>query len=301
MDDEIPPPPPVESGFRWWLALIPIVLLTLFLYRMVGRNAAAPDTEAEEAQAFNVDEVPETPKGRAAAPEPYVSQAEKDAQSRLGSAAGPGLSGFVPERDQIFFKDPKNKEDEANAKELAFVKKFDPLIRAEQERLNLITRRYRKKEAVVREVDMAFGKLPRYMDLRAQYGKDRNPYAFVRGAVALPEVRKAVYKFATSADVWRVSVGMMLEGLRQKPPKPVYDETKRFMTEDTKVAGFVTDLTAYMMPRVGTTIMPAIMRPGVDISPLKDLAKDLNVSGNMTDLSKARKAAERAGQQAPPR
>lgn len=293
MEEETPPQAPAPSGFKWWLALFPILALTLFMWWMLGRRQAQEQAaEVTEAEAFNVAEVPEDDQAPPpAAPERYVSQAEREAQSRLASA-GPGLSGFVPEKDQIFYKDPKQQEDDSRTREREMVKKYDHIVRSEQDRLKKITSRYRKKEAIVREVDSAFGRLPRYMALKAQYEKDRNPYDFVRGAVSLPEVRKTVYKYATNGDVWRVTMGMMLEGLRQKPPKPVYDEIKRFLTEDKKVAGFVTDLTGYLIPRTGQ-LLPKAIQPGQDLTPLKNLAADLKVSGNMADLSGAKNTVKR--------
>jgi hypothetical protein len=302
MDEEAPPPPPPpSSGFNWVLALIPLVAIGLFLYWMVGRKTAVvEETETAEANSFNVDEVPAEPE---AAPAPvtanYVSPDEAAARAR--ERAGPGLSGFVAEKDGMFYKDPKAKEDEARQREKDFIAKHDGTIRATQQKLNAITRRYYKKEKVVREVDAAFGKLPRYMALKAQYDKDRDAYAFVRGAVGLKEVRQTVYKYATNVDAWRVTLGMMTEGLKQKPPPPVYNEMKRFMADDTKVAGFVTDLTGYMMPRMGG-ILPQVVKPGQDIKPLQDLAKELNLGGApKVNLNNARQTVGRAEQSSPPR
>ncbi|MBI5596699.1 MAG: hypothetical protein HY928_11465 [Elusimicrobia bacterium] len=299
MEEETPSQAPAPSGFKWWLALIPILALTLFMWWMLGRKQAQEQAaEVSEAEAFNVEAVPDDePAPAFPSSERYVSQAEREAQSRLASA-GPGLSGFVPEKDKIFYKDPKEQEDDSRSREREMVMKYDHLVRAEQDRLKKITTRYRKKESIVREVDAAFGRMPRYMALKAQYERNRNPYDFVRGAVALPEVRKTVYKYATNGDVWRVTMGMMLEGLRQKPPKPVYDEVKRFLTEDKKVATFVTDLTGYLIPRTGS-LLPQAIQPGQDLSALKTLASDLKVTGNMTNLSGAKTAVQRHQQSQP--
>lgn len=302
MDEDAPVPPPPAPGFNWSLALIPLVAIGLFLYWMVGRKTTVVDeSESVEAQSFNVDEVPAEPAAKAApAGGTYVSPAEMEARTRE-RAPGPGLSGFVAERDGMFYKDPKAKEDEERQRERDFIAKHDASIRATQEKLTVITRRYYKKEPVVREVDAAFGKLPRYMALKAQYEKDRDAYAFVRGAVGLQEVRKTVYKYATNIDVWRVTLGMMTEGLKQKPPPPVYNEIKRVMTDDTKVATFVTDLTGYMIPRMGT-IIPQVIKPGQDIKPIQDLAKELNLGGGpKVNLGTARQTVGRAEQSAPPR
>lgn len=293
MEDADSPPPAPPSGFKWWLALFPIVILSLLMWWMLGREPRqAEPVEVADAGSFNVDEVPkDEPPAEPEPPARYVSQAEREAKEREASS-GPGLSGFVTEKDNIFYKDPKLKEDESKEKEREFLAKYGRLIKNEEDRLSVITRRYRKKYPVVREVDMAFGRLPRYMALRDEYIKNRNIYDFVRGSIALPEVRKTVYKYATNGEVWKATMGMMLEGLRQKPPKPVYDEAKRFLTEDKKVATFVTDLTGYLIPRTGQ-LLPQAIQPGQDISALKTLAADLKVGGNMTNLSGAKNTVQR--------
>lgn len=303
MDEEAPvPPPPQSSGFKWVLALIPLIAIGLFLYMMVGRKSAVTDGAVSvEDQSFNVDEVPVDPVSKdTAVTANYVSHDEAEAKARE-RASGPGLSGFITEKDGMFYKDPKAVEDETRQKEKDFIAKHDGSIRATQEKLNVITRKYFKKEAIVRQVDADFAKLPRYMALKAQYGKDRDAYAFVRGAVGLAEVRKTVYKYATNIDVWRVTIGMMTEGLKQKPPPPVYNEIKRVMTDDTKIAGFVTDVTGYMIPRMGS-ILPQVVKPGQDIKPIQDLARELNLGGPpKADLGAARQTVGRAEQSAPPR
>ncbi|TBR22935.1 hypothetical protein EPO15_06935 [bacterium] len=302
MDEEAPVPLPPAPGFNWGLALIPLIAIGLFLYWLVGRKTqVTEDTESAEAQSFNVAEVPHDPEpAPSGVPANYVSPAEAETKARE-RAPGPGLSGFVTEKDGMFYKDPKAKEDEERQREKDFIAKHDASIRATQEKLSVITRKYYKKEPIVREVDAAFGKLGRYMALKAQYDKDRDAYAFVRGAVGLPEVRKTVYKYATNVDVWRATIGMMTEGLKQKPPPAVYNEIKRVMSDDTKIAGFVTDVTGYMIPRMGT-IVPQVIKPGQDIKPIQDLAKELNLGGGpKVNLGNARQTVGRAEQSAPPR
>lgn len=301
MDEQVPPPPQ-PAGFNWVLALIPLVAIGLFLYWMVGRKTAVVDeTESVEAQSFNVDEVPAEPEPQFAALPTGAGAGPSGGPSASAQPKGPGLSGFVPEKDGMFYKDPAAQKEEARAREKAFIAKYDKDIRATQEKLGVITKRYYKNEKIVREVDAAFGKLPRYMALKRQYEQDRDAYAFVRGAVGLKEVRQTVYKYATNVDVWRVTLGMMTEGLKQKPPPPVYNEIKRFMTDDTKVAGFVTDLTGYMMPRMGK-ILPQVIKPGQDVKPLQDLAKELNLGGGpKVDLGAAKQTVGRAQSSAPPR
>ncbi len=286
MDEQQLPPPPQPAGFNWGLALVPLVAIALLLWWMTGRKPAAPsEAEVAEDKAFNVDEVPKDPVRPPAPPSNYVSDAEREAQKRLGSS-GSGLSSLVPETDRVFKKDPKNEEDDERAHERDVIRKYDGMIRAEQAKLSVITRRYYKRERIVRDVDKAFGSLPRYMAVKARYEQDRDAYAFARGAIALPEVRKTIYKYALDANVWRVTVGMMLEGMKQKPDKPVYDEMKRFFTEDKQVAGFVTELSGYLIPRMGS-LLPQAIKPGQDMRPLQDLAKDLNVAGAGTPAAPA--------------
>lgn len=277
MDDRSVPPPPQPGGFNWGLAVVPLVAIGLLLWWMGGRKPVQNEQEAMDDKAFNVQEVPKDPERPPAPPSNYVSDAEREAQKRLGTS-GSGLSSLLPETDRVFKKDPKNEEDDERAHEREVIRKYDGMIRDEQAKLNVITRRYYKKEPIVREVDKAFGSLPRYMAVKARYEQDRDAYAFARGAIALPEVRKTIYKYALNANVWRVTVGMMLEGMKQKPEKPVYDEMKRFFTEDKQMAVFVTDLSGYLIPRMGS-LLPQAIKPGQDMRPLQELAKDLNVNG----------------------
>ncbi|MFH1723562.1 MAG: hypothetical protein ABII00_02955 [Elusimicrobiota bacterium] len=271
------PPPRRGSGINWLLALFPIIVLSVLVWFFVSRRGEEPQTAPDQYSAFNLAEAPEEASSRPG--DEYVSRFEKRSQERMGgSARGPGLAGFVPETGGAYRKDRKGDGRFEREREEEMIKKYDPMIRKEVKRLSRITKRYHKKHAVVREVDRAFGKLPRYMALREQYLKDRNAYDFVRGAIALPEVRRLIRKYSLDVDVWKVALGMSSEAMKQKPPKPLYDEIVRFFTTDKKVSKFVADWTNWMMPNMGKMVTRAVP-PGADLSALTSLGTDLNPAG----------------------
>jgi hypothetical protein len=282
-EEPVPPPPAPESRSSnlLALALVPIAVVSLGILYVLSKQSppAQPDAGAN---AFNVDEVPEDE----AAGTQYVSRFEQQA-ARRSMGTGPGLAGFVPEQDKAFAKgkapdgttgSESGSEKRSRLREEQFVKKWDKTIRREQRRYNAITSRYRKKYPIVKQVDLAFGKLPRYMKIREQYMKDRNPFAFVRNAIKLPEVRKTIRQYALKPETWRAAIGMSNEAMRKKPPQPIYDEAVHFMTHDKTMTKFVTDTTNWLAPRMGTVMVNGIP-PGTDLSALKTVASDIGVKG----------------------
>ncbi|PIP84371.1 MAG: hypothetical protein CO113_18175 [Elusimicrobia bacterium CG_4_9_14_3_um_filter_62_55] len=275
---EAPPPPnPRSSSNGLFFALIPIVLVSIGIFFFLSRKGPPPSSE--EASAFNLDEIP-TDDGSATH---YVSKFEQQA-ARRNAGAGPGLAGFVPEQDKAFAKggapgasgSAPGDEKAARLKEEEFIKKWDKHIQAELNRYGKISSRYRKSDPIVKEVDLAFGKLPRYMALRAQYAKDRNAFAFVRNAIKLPEVRGVVRKYALKPETWRAAIGMSNEALQKKPPQPIYDQAVHFMTHDKTMTKFVTDTTTWLAPQMGNVMMNGIP-PGTDLSALEVVASDIGV------------------------
>ncbi len=267
MDDPLPPRRAPPSGPKW-RHLVALAAASLFLMWFAARSPF----QGEKAPNFNVDMVP---KGPEQPPDTYVSLAEREFAQR----EGPRPAGLVPEKGAVFSEDPKQEAEAKPVLSVVGAPKFDAMIRAEQRKLLKITRRYYQNEPVVRDVDKAFGSLPRYMAVKEKYQHDRDAYAFAHDALALPEVRKTVYKYALDPTVWRVTLSMMGEALKEKPPKPLYDEMKRFFTQDRQVVGFASELSAYMAPRMGA-LLPQVLKPGQDMTPLKDLAKDLNIGKN---------------------
>ena len=130
----------------------------------------------------------------------------------------------------------------------------------------------------------------RFMALKEQYAKDRDAFKWARSTVALPEVRAAVWKFAQKPEVWTVSFQMMTEALKEhRPPKPIYDETMRFITTDTGVSNYISQFASDVMPSLGKMTSGAVAM-GLDLGPLMNLATQA-VPGGGAAAGKAPAAA----------
>ncbi|MBI3296929.1 MAG: hypothetical protein HYZ75_02105 [Elusimicrobia bacterium] len=251
---------------HWYLDVLPFAVLSAFLLWLTFRKP--PE---DKASSILVD--PARPSAPAAGEPGYVSLAERE----LAERGGPGLAGLVPEAPP-----PPHGPESPNGADIPVLRPgggpraYNRLVEIELKRLTKITRRYYKEEPVVREVDRAFGSLPRYMAVRRRYLQDKDAYAFAHDTIALPEVRKTIKKYATDPQVWRVTTAMIREAMKEKPPKPLYDEMKRFFTEDKKVVGLAAELSASVIPQMGT-VLAEVVKPGSDLKPLTDLAKDLNI------------------------
>ena len=261
----MPPHPPEKRKLNWGLDVAPAAALGLILLWTLCRKPPPAPKEP-----FVPVDAPQASSGAGAEPR-YVSLIEQD----LAQRSGPLPAGFVQEAAPPAPEPPKRPEPEPPALRTRGPD-FNRMIEAEIQRLTLITRRYYKEEPKVREVDRAFGALPRYMAVRQRYLEQRDAYAFAHDAVALPEVRQAIKKYATDPAVWRVTLSMMREALKEKPPKPLYDEMKRFFTQDKQTVQFAAELSAEVMPKVGT-LLPQLIKSGDDLKSLQDLAKDLNI------------------------
>ncbi|MCX5788236.1 MAG: hypothetical protein NTX64_06990 [Elusimicrobia bacterium] len=96
-------------------------------------------------------------------------------------------------------------------------------------KLGLITRPYRLRNPVVREVSWAFGRLPRYMEVKDQFERDGDPFKFARGAIALPEVRAEISRRLSDPRAWMAALGMIHDAMMDPPPKEIYNAALRFM------------------------------------------------------------------------
>jgi len=264
----------------WLLAIVPLFVLGGVSFYLLSKSGPPIESQkpAKSYDEFNLSKAPPPA-------DPFAGAKLPPPGSKLPPKESLGLSGFSPESDGIFKKDAKMRASAAREREAAFIKKYDPMIRKEQERLNRITGKYYKERAVVRKVDAAFGKLPRYMKLRAKYEKDRDPYSFVRGAVGLPEVRKLIRKCALDPDVWSAAMDMTLEAMAKKPPKPLYNEAQRFLTSDKQVKGFMGKFTKWMTPKVPEMMTQAIP-PGADLGPIQNVIGDMTSGGGKSSKRK---------------
>jgi len=148
---------------------------------------------------------------------------------------------------------------EQKAKEEAFIRAHAEEIAAYQEKIKNIGGKYYKKYAVVREIDSEFGKLDRFMALKAKYEKDRDPYAWARAAIALPEVKQAIVKTAP-------------------PPTSLYKETMRFLSQDPGMSKYVGELNMEITPKA-MKVLPFAMPAGTDITSLQKIATDVTTTG----------------------
>lgn len=260
-----PPQNPKPRKLNWGLDIAPAAALGFLALWALCPKPPKPEKTPNYVDADARPGLPGT-----GAEQPYQSLIEQD----LAQRDGPLPAGFVPEAPAPAAP-PKKREEPAPLLQ-SRGPDFNRMIDAELKRLTLITRRYYKESPKVREVDKAFGSLPRYMAVRKRYLEQHDAYAFAHDALALPEVRQTVKKYASDPNVWRVTLSMMREALKEKPPKPLYDEMKRFFTQDKQTVEFAAELSAEVMPRMGK-LLPQIVKPGEDLKPLQDLAKDLHV------------------------
>lgn len=257
----------MAGRYSWGLDVLPFALVSILLLWMTCRKPPL-----ENSASIIVDPPSHAPAPPAAGEAGYTSMAERE----LAQRQGPGLPGLITESSEAIINKAKGDGVNQPTRKERGPHKFNGMIEAELQRLTKITRRYYKNEPAVREVDKAFGSLPRYMSVKKRYQQDHDAYAFAHDTMALPEVRKTIHKYALDPNIWRVTMGMMQEGLKEKPPKPLYDEMKRFFTQDKEVLEFATELSGSILPNIGK-LMPQALKSGQDLKPLQDLAKDLNL------------------------
>ena len=168
---------------------------------------------------------------------------------------------------------------EQKAKEEAFIRAHAEEIAAYQEKIKNIGGKYYKKYAVVREIDSEFGKLDRFMALKAKYEKDRDPYAWARAAIALPEVKQAIVKYAANPMAWKAAIEMVSEVFKTAPPPTsLYKETMRFLSQDPGMSKYVGELNMEITPKA-MKVLPFAMPAGTDITSLQKIATDVTTTG----------------------
>lgn len=158
-------------------------------------------------------------------------------------------------------------------KEHDFMARYGRIVGAYTARLGAIGARHYRSSPVVRDVDHAFGAMPRYMAVRARYMKNPDPFAFARDALALPEVRGEIAKRLADPRVWRESVLMILEALRDPPPAPLYQAAKDFVTKDPTMVDYLPQFTGQVTANVGTA-MQGIPKEA-DLGPLQRVMHDV--------------------------
>lgn len=254
-------PPKQSSPLTVWLMLVPLVVLGIVAVIVINKSQEDVHVSDEKLSAFNVSEVPKEKRRRVG----YQSSFEREAAKRR-YGAGPGLAGFVPEKDEMFRTKARGKKRGPTAKQLAherrMIKKYGAMWHAQEKRVNAIGRKYGKKYPIVHKVDMYFARLPRLRALSRRYKKDGNTYQFYRDAIALPEVREGVRKFVTNPQVLKVAVLVIAEVLAKPPPKALFNEAMRTMTEDQVIRDFMSDeIWPPVMQRLPQTMMDTRLSP----------------------------------------
>jgi len=259
------------EGRLFWVILLP--LLGVIGYGIWVRFF--PPVEEIPTATPNAFNLPEAPKANI--PPPAVEPAKPDPDlvaSQLGHAERPATGLPLPE-PRPPFPAPKAAAPAGRAGEQEFLKKHGAqLLGYQKDVLSPIGRKYRRKVPIVLEVDRAFGRLPRYMELVKQYRQDGDAYKWARGVIVLPEVRKTIMHYALTPEVWKVGMQMSLEAMKNPPPKPIYDETQRFMTTDPQMSEFVGEFSMQILPMMSRMLAQAVT-PGTDLSPLQNLASQL--------------------------
>ncbi|MFA6093173.1 MAG: hypothetical protein WCU88_12205 [Elusimicrobiota bacterium] len=259
-----PSPEPQQKPNLLFLAVL-LVFAGLFLAGLWLFLRPAPESPAADYNAFNLEEAP-----KAEAAHPAV-------QLPAPASEAPSLKAFIPEKDFFFTSGAASER----KREQDFIRKYDAQMRGYMDRvLDPLGQRYRKKYAVVKEMDLEFGRLDRYMELNRKYQKDRDLHQWARGVIALPEVRSTLMKYAMKPEIWQVAFQMGTEAMKTPPPKPVQDEVMRMLTTDKQLSKFIGDAAAELAPNI-VRLTAQAAPPGADIGPLTALAAQL-VTGKTT-------------------
>lgn len=167
---------------------------------------------------------------------------------------------------------------EGREREQAFLARHGAALKTYHARMAGIALRYRKTHKVVAEVDMAFAAMPRYMEVKKRFDRQRDPYAFARDALALPEVRAEVSKRLKDPAVWSAALGMITATLKEAPPpKAFYDEALSFMSGDAAVAEHVSRFTEEAAKQA-PAMAAALPKDPKELAALQKLVADGNAA-----------------------
>ena len=156
--------------------------------------------------------------------------------------------------------------------EKEFLRVHGAEIRAYHAKMGRIARLYYARHRVVRDVDRAFGRLPRYMAVKHAYQRDDNPFKFARDAIALPEVRGEIKRWLGNPQAWLAALGMINQTLRDPPPQDVYRAAQEFM-DAPDMADYLKEFTADASKH--SDAMRKAVAQGADTSSLNQLMRDL--------------------------
>ena len=249
------------------IVVVPPLLTALYLR---SRNTEPPEAAQEKPPIFDSAAAPSAQPDLPSPPHGSLALAQP------GQPTGASPSGLLvaPEAFSPAAQTASSAPRQSTANEKEFLRAHDAQLKAYQERLRGITRRYHAKYPMVRKVDHAFGNLPRYMAVKEQYGRDRDAYKWARNAIALPEVRALIKNYASSPEVWQAAIGMMLEALKNPPPPEIRAEVKRFLADEPVMQEFMADFSQEATKHVA--FVPQVVDPTTDLTPLTNLVQEMS-------------------------
>lgn len=195
-------------------------------------------------------------------PAPLIGELP-DGSRAIAGVAGEGGGAVAPAR----------RASDARERERRFLARHGAELRRYHARLDGIAMRYRRTHAVVREVDEAFGRMPRYMAVKARFERDRDPFSFVRDGLALPEVRAEISRRLRDGRAWSAALGMLTDALREAPPpRAFYDEALAFLGREEKVAEQLSRFAEEASAQAPAIV--AAVPPGADLRRLQKMLND---------------------------
>ncbi|HVE14054.1 MAG TPA: hypothetical protein VNI01_11710 [Elusimicrobiota bacterium] len=153
-------------------------------------------------------------------------------------------------------------------------------IQSQRNRITTVGDKYKKKYPVVDKLVKEIRSSPRLRALKEQYKKDKNLHNWIRGAVALPEVKDMVRRYSADPAMWRAGIGMGVEVLRNPPPAAVYTELLHTLMIDPVASKPFSEMFTMVLTQLPTQAMSAVT-PGTNLTPLLGLAGDLSPGGKL--------------------
>lgn len=172
----------------------------------------------------------------------------------------------------------------SSAREREFIRRHDKEIKKYQAYLRRLGQRARAKYPAVRAMDSDFARMDRYMALKRQYDRDRDPYKWMRGVMALPEVRRAIVHYSRDPEVTRALAEVAMEALSHPPSSAVFNEIMSFICAPEQ-SGYMTSLSNEVMGGATAGIM-AGFQEGQDMTSLVGLGEQ--ISANMRSEQQGR-------------
>lgn len=161
-----------------------------------------------------------------------------------------------------------------SSREREFIRRHDKELKNYQAYLRRLGQRARAKYPVVRAMDSDFAKMDRYMALKRQYERDRDPYKWMRGVMALPEVKRAIVHYSRDPEVVRALTEVAVEALSHPPSGAVFNEIMSFVCAPEQ-SGYMTSLSNDVMGGATAGIM-AGFQEGQDMTALVGLGEQIS-------------------------